>query len=101
MRRRKSKVANGKIRLGVPSAFAIWWLMPRAANMQAALGDIVSMTVVDSLSLHPKFDAVIMGGEYRPEAGTTTVKFMEDEFGPVATPALAAELTGGPARMSV
>jgi DNA-binding transcriptional LysR family regulator len=74
--------------------------MPRAANMQAALGDIVSMTVVDSLSLHPKFDAVIMGGEYRPEAGTTTVKFMEDEFGPVATPALAAELTGGPARMS-
>jgi DNA-binding transcriptional LysR family regulator len=107
LQRASAEVEGGerrKIRLGVPSAFAIWWLMPRAANMQAALGDIevdiVPMTVVDSLSLHPEFEAVIMGGEYRPEAGITAVKFMEDEFGPVATPALAAELTGSPARMS-
>lgn len=89
-----------RIRLGVPSAFAIWWLMSRAADMQASLGsleiDIVPMTVVESLSQHPDFDAVIMGGEKRSSAGMTETRFMEDEFGPVATPALAAGLAGNP-----
>ncbi len=88
------------IRLGVPSAFAVWWLMPRAADMQASLGsvevDIVPMTVVEPLSRHPDFDAVIMGGEQRSSAGTVETRFMEDEFGPVATPALARELAGRP-----
>jgi len=92
-----------RVRLGVPSAFAIWWLMPRLANMQSALDgvdvDIVPMSIVEPLSLHPELDAVIMGGEYRPAAGVTAVKFMEDEFGPVATPDLAARIADNPARM--
>ncbi|WP_454848320.1 LysR substrate-binding domain-containing protein [Rhizobium binxianense] len=96
-------VARSRIRLGVPSAFAIWWLMPRAAGMQESLGevavDIVPMAVAEPLSMHPELDAVIMGGEYRPAAGVTAVRFMEDEFGPVATPALAATLAGDPAAM--
>lgn len=91
------------IRLGVPSAFAVWWLMPRVADMQTSLGDIVvdivPMTVVEPLQMHPELDAVIMGGEYRPSAGISAVRFMEDEFGPVATPALAATLSDDPAAM--
>ncbi|MBB3656349.1 DNA-binding transcriptional LysR family regulator [Rhizobium sp. BK650] len=85
-----------RIRIGVPSAFAIWWLMPRVADMQASLGDIeidiVPMTVVEPLSQHPDFDAVIMGGEIRSSAGIAETRFMEDEFGPVATPPMAARL---------
>ncbi|TCA93683.1 LysR family transcriptional regulator [Rhizobium leguminosarum bv. viciae] len=91
-----------RIRLGVPSAFAVWWLMPRMAGMQASLGDtvdIVPMTVVEPLQMHPELDAVIMGGEYRPAAGITALRFMEDEFGPVATPSLAATLSSDPAAM--
>ncbi|WP_027685862.1 LysR substrate-binding domain-containing protein [Rhizobium leguminosarum] len=91
-----------RIRLGVPSAFAVWWLMPRMAGMQASLGDtvdIVPMTMVEPLQMHPELDAVIMGGEYRPAAGITALRFMEDEFGPVATPSLAATLSSDPAAM--
>jgi DNA-binding transcriptional LysR family regulator len=93
-----------KIRIGVPSAFGIWWLMPRAGDLQKVLGpveiDIVPMNVAEPLLLHPEFDAVIMGGEYRPSAGVAAVKFMEDEFGLVATPALAASVSESPARMA-
>jgi DNA-binding transcriptional LysR family regulator len=93
-----------KIRIGVPSAFGIWWLMPRAVDLQRALGpveiDIVPMSVAEPLLLHPELDAVIMGGEYRPSAGVAAAKFMEDEFGPVATPAVAASLSGSPASMA-
>ncbi|TAU75118.1 LysR substrate-binding domain-containing protein [Rhizobium ruizarguesonis] len=91
-----------RIRLGVPSAFAVWWLMPRMADMQASLGDtvdIVPMTMVEPLQMHPELDAVIMGGEYRPAAGIAALRFMADEFGPVATPALAATLSKDPAAM--
>ncbi|MBX5046678.1 LysR substrate-binding domain-containing protein [Rhizobium lentis] len=92
-----------RIRLGVPSAFAVWWLMPRVADMQESLGDlvvdIVPMTVVEPLQTHPELDAVIMGGEYRPGLGVTAMRFMEDEFGPVATPALVAMLSKDPAAM--
>lgn len=91
-----------RIRLGVPSAFAVWWLMPRAADLQASLGDtvdIVPMTMVEPLQMHPELDAVIMGGEYRPVAGISAMRFMEDEFGPVATPSLAAALSKDPAAM--
>lgn len=94
---------QNRIRLGVPSAFAVWWLMPRVADMHAGLGDtavdIVPMTVVEPLQMHPELDAVIMGGEYRPAAGITALRFMEDEFGPVATPSLAATLSSDPAAM--
>ncbi|MDM9626492.1 LysR substrate-binding domain-containing protein [Rhizobium sp. S152] len=93
-----------RIRLGVPSAFAIWWLMPRLAMLQAAMGpveiDIVPMTVVEQLSAHPELDAVIMGGEYRPASGVTAIRFMNDEFGPVATPMIAREILGNPAAMA-
>ncbi|MDE1991359.1 MAG: LysR family transcriptional regulator [Rhizobiaceae bacterium] len=82
------------IRLGVPSAFAVWWLMPRVADLQAALPDvdvdIIPMTTVEPLARHADLDAVIMGGEYRPAADVVAVMFMEDEFGPVATPDLAS-----------
>lgn len=84
------------IRLGVPSAFAVWWLMPRGADLQAALDDIdidiVPMATVESLARRPDLDAVIMGGEYRPTRDITAIRFMEDEFGPVATPDVAARL---------
>jgi len=94
---------QNRIRLGVPSAFAVWWLMPRVADMQASLGDtaveIVPMTVVEPLQMHPELDAVIMGGEYRPAPGITALRFMEDEFGPVSTPSLAATLSKDPAAM--
>ncbi|NNU39558.1 LysR family transcriptional regulator [Rhizobium sophorae] len=96
--------APGRIRLGVPSAFAVWWLMPRVAGMQASLGDIavdiVPTAVVEPLQMHAELDAVIMGGEYRPAAGITALRFMEDEFGPVATPTLAATLSSDPASMA-
>lgn len=84
------------IRLGVPSAFAIWWLMPRVADLQVALDgievDIVPMATVEPLTKRPDLDAVIMGGEYRPTRDITAIRFMEDEFGPVATPDVAARL---------
>jgi LysR family glycine cleavage system transcriptional activator len=84
------------LRLGVPSAFAVWWLMPRVADLQAALPDvdvdIIPMPTVESLARHRDLDAVIMGGEYRPASDITAIRFMEDEFGPVATPDLAASL---------
>ncbi|MGO6704163.1 LysR substrate-binding domain-containing protein, partial [Rhizobium ruizarguesonis] len=51
------------------------------------------------LQMHPELDAVIMGGEYRPAAGITALRFMADEFGPVTTPALAAALSKDPAAM--
>ena len=95
-----------KIRLGVPSAFAVWWLMPRLAALQAALPeldlDIIPMAVVEPLSRHPDFDAVIMGGEFRPQADMTAIRFMDDEFGPVATPGLvsALRLVDGPERLA-
>jgi DNA-binding transcriptional LysR family regulator len=84
------------VRLGVPSAFAVWWLMPRVADLQASLPDIdidiIPMTMVEPLARHPDLDAVIMGGEYRPAPDITAIRFMEDEFGPVATPDLAIHL---------
>ncbi len=84
------------IRLGVPSAFAVWWLMPRVAALQAALQDIdvdiVPMAVVEPLAKRPDLEAVVMGGEYRPTRDVTAIRFMEDEFGPVATPDMAGRL---------
>ena len=93
-----------KLRLGVPSAFGIWWLMPRMKSLQQALGDaeidIVPMVVAEPLLQHPELDAVIMGGEYRPSAGVAALRFMEDEFGPAAAPSLVASFAGDPAAMS-
>lgn len=84
------------IRLGVPSVFAIWWLMPRVADLQVLLDgidiDIVPMATVEPLAKRPDLDAVIMGGEYRPTKDITAIRFMEDEFGPVATPDVSARL---------
>jgi DNA-binding transcriptional LysR family regulator len=93
-----------RLRLGVPSAFAIWWLMPRLAALQVQLSeteiDIVPMTVVEPLSRRADLDAVIMGGEYRPATGISSVRFMDDEFGPVARPDLAAGIANSPKNMS-
>ncbi|NTF41009.1 LysR substrate-binding domain-containing protein [Rhizobium rhizogenes] len=97
--RASAELAEGSrrtIRLGVPSAFAVWWLMPRAADLQAALGDIdidiVPMATVEPLARRSDLEAVIMGGEYRPTRDITAIRFMEDEFGPVAMPDVAARL---------
>lgn len=87
---------RGTLRLSVPSVFAMWWLMPRLAALQAALPqveiDILPLTVVEALPRHPELDALIMGGEYRPSPDIVATRFMEDEFGPVAAPGLAARL---------
>ncbi|ENN88924.1 transcriptional regulator, LysR family [Rhizobium freirei PRF 81] len=87
------------LRLGVPSAFAVWWLMPRVADLQAALEgidiDIVPMATVEPLARRADLEAVIMGGEYRPTRDITAIRFMEDEFGPVAAPDVAARLVLG------
>ena len=95
---------RGTLKLGVPSAFAVWWLMPRLAALQAALPqveiDIMPMTVVEALSRHPELDAVIMGGEYHPSPDITATRFMADEFGPVAAPDLASRLAAGPAGLA-
>ncbi|MGN6776904.1 LysR substrate-binding domain-containing protein [Rhizobium sp.] len=82
------------IRLGVPSAFAVWWLMPRLAALQTVLQDIdiVPMAIVEPLAKRPDLEAVIMGGEYRPMRDITAIRFMEDEFGPVTTPDIADRL---------
>lgn len=92
---------RGRLTLGVPSVLAMWWLMPRLAELQAALPqveiDIMPLTVVEALSGHPELDAVIMGGEYRPSPEIVATRFMADEFGPVAAPGLAARLADGPA----
>jgi DNA-binding transcriptional LysR family regulator len=84
------------IHLGVPSAFAVWWLMPRIADLQATLPDVdidvIPMPVVEPLPRRPDLDAVIMGGEYRPAPEIVAIRFMEDEFGPVAVPAIAVGL---------
>lgn len=84
------------IRLGVPSAFAVWWLMPRVADLQATLQDvdidIVPMAMVEPLAKRADLEAVIMGGEYRPTRDITAIRFMEDEFGPVAAPDVAGRL---------
>jgi DNA-binding transcriptional LysR family regulator len=97
--RASAELAAGErrtLRLGVPSAFAVWWLMPRVADLQATLPDvdvdIIPMATVEPLARHPDLDAVIMGGEYRPASDITAIRFMEDEFGPVATPDIAARL---------
>lgn len=93
-----------KLRLGVPSAFGIWWLMPRMGSLQDAMDsmevDIVPMVVAEPILKHPELDAVIMGGEYRSSAGVAAVRFMEDEYGPVAAPSLVAGFGKDPSTMS-
>ncbi|MBB6482835.1 LysR substrate-binding domain-containing protein [Rhizobium lusitanum] len=87
------------LRLGVPSAFAVWWLMPRVADLQATLDgidiDIVPMAMVEPLARRADLEAVIMGGEYRPTRDITAIRFMEDEFGPVATSDVSSRLSLG------
>jgi LysR family glycine cleavage system transcriptional activator len=95
---------RGRLTLGAPSVLAMWWLMPRLAALQAALPqveiDIMPLTVVEALSDRPELDAVIMGGEYRPSPEIVATRFMTDEFGPVATPSLAARLAEGPGALA-
>jgi LysR family glycine cleavage system transcriptional activator len=86
--------ASGTLRFGVPSAFAMWWLMPRLSRLEAAMGSqaftIVPLPAVLPLAKLPDIDAVIMGAEFRPAADISAVRFLPDEFGPVMAPALVA-----------
>lgn len=88
--------ASGTLRFGVPSAFAMWWLMPRLARLEAAMGTqsftIVPLPAVRSLADLPEIDAVIMGAEYAPAADVTAVRFLKDEFGPVSAPSLLGNI---------
>jgi LysR family glycine cleavage system transcriptional activator len=92
------------VRLGVPSALCIWWLMPRLGRLQQALGsfqlDIIPMVIADPLTIHPELDAVIMGAEYRPTTGVVAFRFMEDEFGPVAVPSLSKAIESDAAALT-
>lgn len=89
---------TGQLRFGVPSAFAMWWLMPRLSSLEAAMAPtefaIVPLPAVRSLAEMPHLDAVIMGAEFRPSDDVAAVRFLEDEFGPVVAPKLAAGLGG-------
>jgi len=91
--------ASGTLRFGVPSAFAMWWLMPRLSRLEAAMGaqafTIVPLPAVRSLGELPDIDAVIMGAEFRPAADISAVRFLADEFGPVVAPSLAAGFDKG------
>lgn len=86
----------GTLRFGVPSAFAMWWLMPRLARLETAMGaqafTIVPLPSVRSLAELPDLDAVIMGAEFSPAADITAVRFLKDEFGPVGAPSLVGDL---------
>lgn len=88
--------ASATLRFGVPSAFAMWWLMPRLSRLEAAMGaqafTIVPLPAVRSIGELPDIDAVIMGAEFRPSADISAVRFLADEFGPVIAPALAKDL---------
>lgn len=90
--------ASGTLRFGVPSAFAMWWLMPRLSRLEAAMGGqaftIVPLPAVRPLGELPDIDAVIMGAEFRPAAEITAVRFLEDEFGPVGAPSLLGNFPG-------
>jgi LysR family transcriptional regulator, glycine cleavage system transcriptional activator len=87
---------TGQLRFGVPSAFAMWWLMPRLSSLDAAMAPveftIVPLPAVSPLADLPHLDAVIMGAEFRPADGVAAIRFLEDEFGPVVAPKLAAGL---------
>lgn len=88
--------ASGTLRFGVPSAFAMWWLMPRLSRLEAAMGaqafTIVPLPAVRPLAELPDVDAVIMGAEFRPAADISAVQFLADEFGPVVAPSLGKRL---------
>ena len=88
--------ASGTLRFGVPSAFAMWWLMPRLSRLEAAMGaqafTIVPLPAVRSIAELPDVDAVIMGAEFRPSADVSAVRFLADEFGPVVAPSLTKGL---------
>jgi LysR family glycine cleavage system transcriptional activator len=90
--------ASGTLRFGVPSAFAMWWLMPRLSRLEAAMGaqafTIVPLPAVRPIGELPDIDAVIMGAEFRPAADISAVRFLADEFGPVLAPSLARDLDG-------
>jgi LysR family transcriptional regulator, glycine cleavage system transcriptional activator len=92
--------ASGTLRFGVPSAFAMWWLMPRLSRLEAAMGvqafTIVPLPAVRPISELPDIDAVIMGAEFRPAADISAVRFLADEFGPVVAPSLAAGIDEAP-----
>jgi LysR family transcriptional regulator, glycine cleavage system transcriptional activator len=88
--------ASGTLRFGVPSAFAMWWLMPRLSRLETAMGaqsfTIVPLPAVRSLAELPEIDAVIMGAEFAPAADITAVRFLKDEFGPVGAPSLLDDI---------
>lgn len=89
---------SGTLRFGVPSAFAMWWLMPRLSRLEAAMGaqafTIVPLPAVRPLAELDDIDAVVMGAEFAPAADITAVRFLKDEFGPVGAPSLVGSIGG-------
>lgn len=95
---------RGAFRLGIPSPLAVWWLMPRLPALEAAGLDveIVTVPVTSTLAARKDLDGLILGGEYSPSPGVAGVRFMDDQFGPVASTELAGrlQLAQAPSRMS-
>ncbi|WP_445680504.1 LysR substrate-binding domain-containing protein [Radicibacter daui] len=90
-----------RFRLGATDSWAALWLIPRLpAFLAMAPGfdlDIVPVAVPRNLE-DTDLDGVIVGGEYEPRPEIAGFRFLKDEFGPVATPAVLAglDLAQGP-----
>ncbi len=95
---------RGAFRLGIPSPLAVWWLMPRLPALEAAGLDveIVTVPVTTTLATRRDLDGLILGGEYSPSPGVAGIRFMDDEFGPVASAELSGrlQLARAPSHMS-
>jgi DNA-binding transcriptional LysR family regulator len=79
-----------RLRLGVPMPMASAWFVALLPRIQAELTsldiEIVPVPVSVTLSEAPDIDAIVAGGEYRPLPDISATRFMDDEFGPVASP---------------
>jgi DNA-binding transcriptional LysR family regulator len=92
-------------RLGVMATFGAHWMVPRlpfflAANPGLDI-ELVTVPVLKNLE-DTNLDAVIVGSDYEPRPELVGTKFMDDVFGPVATPELIARtgITEHPASLA-
>ena len=83
-------------RLGVRPEFAALWLMPRLPSFAADFDlDVVTVPMSPVFFEDTNLDAVIAGSDYEPRPELAATEFMEDGFGPVAAPDVAAALGVG------
>jgi DNA-binding transcriptional LysR family regulator len=88
-------------RLGVRPEFAAFWLMPRLPSFNGGFDlDIVTVPTSPVFFEDNALDALIAGSDYQPRPELVATEFMEDGFGPVAAPAIAAALESAPALLA-